>query len=854
MSTLKQLFKLNLRHNTVRTWPPSSRRLWLRVAGVQRDVQLKCPENTTPDPVLSVPCTPVSCVLSPGVLCPVPRCPVSCPPVSCVLSPGVLCPVPRCPVSCPPVSCVLSPGVLWPVPRCPVSCPPGLSCGLSPGVLWPVPGVLCPGTHRDMEQLFSKTLTVSVRTRDCEERKSSIRITVDQSTTSAHKRSLCVKLTDDSDPYFLFNLSISEEDFQSLKVQQGLLVDFSSFPQKFIELLNLCHSEQDANCPRFLLQLCSQGPAPEGLSTLSVVETNAFKHLNHLSLRLSPGSDRDVKDYLASCLARLKEDKDALELRLKKTEDDLSRQLSCTQQTLCEKSKELDKLRSEWAEQSSSLSSRYSSELQREREKASEVQRRLQEQTEQLRQELESSHRSSSQQLQSRVTELEASCRELTEKKYKNEASVRDLRLKLVAAEEESQRSSQQLQSLRRDYSSLDSQLHEKQRVLSQLQLRAAVLQQEIKDKDLLMSRTKDVLEATQQQKVSIEDNVEGKDVQIKKLEATVKSLSEELLKANNIIQKLQTEVKGLMGKIKVKNTVTVSQEKVLHETSDKLQSVEKDLMMSQQQLSTKDQQICVLKEQLEGTVQKLNESREVLKTNENVISWLNKQLNERQVSRVGPQEPAASSVTKSPVYPLGAVPLPPAGGALCAAADHRGLDVSGLDSKYFERMDSIPIYGLAASFPNKVAPPDGPQEPHCPAPWASEADEELKEEVKADGSNMQQLNLSCNVGLLRLKPRHISGSEKAVQMSKKSVFKWEGAHFCLTAMHGDQSQHHAHQYCLLLSTSNQGPYYQPGSPISLGLSVTQGLPSAWASASPGPPISPTPGLSDVSHFNVNTI
>lgn len=87
-----------------------------------------------------------------------------------------------------------------------------------------------------------------------------------------------MKLTDDKDPFFLFKLSISEEDFQryvwinlqtghrsgmstrlmflfgftlfSLKVQQGLLVDFASFPQKFIDLLDLCCSEQASENPR----------------------------------------------------------------------------------------------------------------------------------------------------------------------------------------------------------------------------------------------------------------------------------------------------------------------------------------------------------------------------------------------------------------------------------------------------------------------------------------------------------------------------------------------------------------------------------------------------------------------------
>ncbi|MEQ2284155.1 hypothetical protein AMECASPLE_018623 [Ameca splendens] len=124
---------------------------------------------------------------------------------------------------------------------------------------------------------------------------------------------------------------------------------------------------------RFLLHLTWQSPTIECCATFSVVETNAFKHLNHLSLRLIQGSDKEVKDYLAACLATLKTEKLAVDMKLKETEDDLSRQLSYTQQTLSEKTKELEKLRSEWTNQTSSLSSRHSEELQLEREKILEV-------------------------------------------------------------------------------------------------------------------------------------------------------------------------------------------------------------------------------------------------------------------------------------------------------------------------------------------------------------------------------------------------------------------------------------------------------------------------------------------------
>ncbi|KAI4901475.1 hypothetical protein NFI96_020149, partial [Prochilodus magdalenae] len=421
----------------------------------------------------------------------------------------------------------------------------------------------------------------------------------------------------------------------SLKVQQGLLIDFTSFPQKFIDLLDQCISEQDKDYPRFLLQLTSTSSALDhSPANLNIVETNAFKHLTHLSLKLLPGSDVEVKKYLASCLATVKEEREQLQQRLRRTEEDLSRQLSYAQQTLSEKSRELDKLRSEWTSQTTSLSDRHTQDLSAEREKALEIQTRLQQQNDQLRRELETAHQRSTQQLQVRLAELETSNRELTEKKYKSDSTIRDLKAKVLGLEEESQRAKQQVVSLRRENGTLDSECHDKERLINQLQTRVAVLEQEIKDKDQLVLRTKEVLEATQQQKNSVEETSESKQLQIGKLEATVKSLSEELIKANGIIKKLQGDLKALVGKIKVKNTVTVSQEKILQETTERLQKEQRELQDTQQKLRIKEEEVSKLKEQLEATVQKLDESREVLKTNENVITWLNKQLNENQLSR----------------------------------------------------------------------------------------------------------------------------------------------------------------------------------------------------------------------------
>ncbi|NWR07577.1 SAS6 protein, partial [Paradoxornis webbianus] len=500
---------------------------------------------------------------------------------------------------------------------------------------------------------------VSVRVRGCgcEERRLNVRVNIELLSISnpVHKKDLAVRLTDDTDPFFLYNLVISEEDFQSLKSQQGLLVDFSAFPQKFIDLLQQCIQEQNKDIPRFLLQLVSSAPALDHTPvSLNVVETNPFKHLTHLSLKFLPGTDAEIKKFLANCLKCLKEDKMMLEEKLKKTEEDLTRQLSYTQQSLAEKSRELDKLKTEWTSYTTALSNKHSQELTSEKERALQAQTQYQQQHEQQKKELENLHQKSIQQLQNRLSELEVINKDLTERRYKGDSTVRELKAKLSGLEDECQRAKQEVLSLRRENTTLDAECHEKEKLINQLQTRVAVLEQEIKDKDQLVTRTKEVLDATQEQKVILEESTEEKQRHIEKLETTIKSLSAELLKANEIIKKLQGDLKTLMSKLKLKNTVTIQQEKLLAEKEEKLQKEQRESQEMGQSLRMKEQEVCKLQEQLESTTQKLEESKQLLKTNENVITWLNRQLSEVQMAKKVDTPASAHAAGRAAGSPLG--------------------------------------------------------------------------------------------------------------------------------------------------------------------------------------------------------
>lgn len=61
----------------------------------------------------------------------------------------------------------------------------------------------------------------------------------------------------------------------------------------------------------------------DGRSVFSIVETNPFKHLTHLSLQFFPGDDAAIKAYLAARLAQISADKRCLSATLKQTSSEL---------------------------------------------------------------------------------------------------------------------------------------------------------------------------------------------------------------------------------------------------------------------------------------------------------------------------------------------------------------------------------------------------------------------------------------------------------------------------------------------------------------------------------------------------
>jgi spindle assembly abnormal protein 6 len=137
-----------------------------------------------------------------------------------------------------------------------------------------------------------------------------------QQTSNQHEKIFHFELTDPSEPFFLFVLDIGEFDFHNLKRDQSIIVDFLAFPAKLVTLLKTCMTCTDSE-KRQRQQSSTFSTSLDATNGLfSVVESNEFKNLTHISLQLRPANDTALKGYLAARLSMAIEDADSLRTQL----------------------------------------------------------------------------------------------------------------------------------------------------------------------------------------------------------------------------------------------------------------------------------------------------------------------------------------------------------------------------------------------------------------------------------------------------------------------------------------------------------------------------------------------------------
>jgi spindle assembly abnormal protein 6 len=311
---------------------------------------------------------------------------------------------------------------------------------------------------------------------------------------------LSVRLTDERDPFFLFHASVSEDDFAALKAEQGLLVDFADFPARLVQLLGLCGasavaSDEDAH-GKFVLVLRSAGSQPAGAlrpatatapaspPTLNLVETNSFKHLVHLTLRLVPSNDEELKSYLASCLRTLREQVADLSTRLQHSTQSSAAEITRLRQSSSDSERTLERMQSEHAAQLAQLRADHSVAVSTMRDSANQERAQAAAAWEQERAALHARSEEQQRTLALQLSQAQLAIQRLTAERNTSEerlqaqsARAEELQAQLVNIKAQNER-------LQASGAEQEKQLGDLKIAAAQTSVRIAALSQELSDKE----------------------------------------------------------------------------------------------------------------------------------------------------------------------------------------------------------------------------------------------------------------------------------------------------------------------------------------------------------------------------------
>eukprot|EP00052_Salpingoeca_macrocollata_P034214 m.329643 g.329643 ORF g.329643 m.329643 type:complete len:663 (+) comp61260_c0_seq1:83-2071(+) len=449
---------------------------------------------------------------------------------------------------------------------------------------------------------------------------------------SSTRKYLALRLTDAKDPFFLFNVEISEDDFAGLRQAQNIKVDFATFPSKLIELLRCCQAEASHDIPKFV---CDLQTGPQA-ADFCVVETNTFKNLTHLHLRFAAGSDAAIKTYLAQCLRSFKEQNSRLESALQTSNDSYSSRASELQSLLERKDQERQLMEERTRAEHDQLKSQHLQELEHLRAVATQEKEVLR--GEMVREHEQKLHKimQEMQGLQQHMQALAAEKQQQLDHKYQIQSTLKECQAHLRNSEELLRDSRAEQQQLKAEHAALRSTHAATAAQLQETKVQLAALAQYRSDRELgdeqqarEIARLRDGKQRAEQEARSLRDEMAVLETRLSQSQADV-------TKANSIIGKLTQDVSSDRARLKTTAQVILKQEEVISQQKQQLDSVTARLSSLENTIQTDRQRADKAEQELLKAQEMLQEKQAKIESNENVINWLHRELSDNNMKKLG--------------------------------------------------------------------------------------------------------------------------------------------------------------------------------------------------------------------------
>ncbi|XP_068633224.1 spindle assembly abnormal protein 6 homolog [Battus philenor] len=450
--------------------------------------------------------------------------------------------------------------------------------------------------------------------------------------------SLVIIFSDEEDPTFLFRICITKGDYEELKKQQGLLIDFDNFPSQIVRLLQQCASNN------MFLIIHQINPLKYNFE---IVEHNEFKRLIHLSLSTGPATDLEVKQHMAETISNLKKNLVTIKNMTTSNEAVLNDKIAKMEGKIQDLTHivmkmEEDKLRRE---------TEYFESLKLERDRLSQEKLQWQKTSELNTKTIIATSQENLNKKEKQIDDLNVLCKQLHDNIRQLESQLSDKTQRNNLIENEVQKTHIEIATLKAKNGTLERELNEKDKQIKQMQTHCAYLEKANKDSSESLKGLNESLQTVIREKESLEKRLSLSESLANRNNEAAHSTAEQLLKANEIISKLNRELIELKEKLLCRTAIALEQEKVIERNVKEIQDLKSEIDTTKVCMNTVKTELESLKEKYEDIGNVLKDREETIKNNNMVIQWLHKKMEDRVPDNGDKQKYGVQSSSSTPYF-----------------------------------------------------------------------------------------------------------------------------------------------------------------------------------------------------------
>ena len=438
---------------------------------------------------------------------------------------------------------------------------------------------------------------------------------------------LIIQVTNPNDPLFLYSLDLSEIEYQQLKTEQSLLVDFQNFPDFIIKMFYYCKNDKEDiyTCVLTLGGIGENNFSSGGIGILTVEEKTQYRKLNHLILKLQAANDISLKKYLSDISKEYKEKYENLTQKF----NELNQNYEILMKENGNLKGNLQKIEYEHKTSLDNLLNEKNKEINSIKENNFLENKKQLETMESDKNKIISDLENKISQLQGILDDATKNKTQLEEHKLKLEINQKDLEGKFAISNTELNVYKTEITNLRQENADLNKKCLNYEKNLTEFNFKNESILKQLEEKNKSLENMKQLIDSLNKQRDSNEDTIKSLKAANNKLENKLQLSIKEINKGNDIIQRLQNDIKNQKSKIKSTKNELSTQEQLINQKQILLEEQNKTIKDLKRDNEAKEQEIVGLKNQINNYNNKLNENEKLIEENKQMILYLNKNLNE---------------------------------------------------------------------------------------------------------------------------------------------------------------------------------------------------------------------------------